>query len=288
MIFYIFLVTISDKILRFLEYLKFPKGTWRLRNIILQNRILIQKRINIISLGTHYKNLISNSELVFDIGSNNGDYSSVFLKYSSKVISIEPQNNLCQLQHNKFQNEVDSNRIFIENIAISSKRGRTKLYVNSKSELSSTSEKYQREVIPEEFSFTKNIDTVKVETRSLDDLIAKYGKPNYIKIDIEGNEKEAFLGLSHPIPLISFECTLPYFKKEMYDIISVLKNLGDYQFTFLFLKNYEFKSKFMTFKEIEKLVDNGYLRNVFDLYCILPEHISNLSDSYKRLLDKQF
>ena len=44
----------------------------------------------------------------------------------------------------------------------------------------------------------------------------------------------------------------------------------------------------MTFKEIEKLVDNGYLRNVFDLYCILPEHISNLSESYKRLLDKQF
>jgi FkbM family methyltransferase len=287
-IFYISILTLSDKILKLLDYLGFLKGTWQFRKIVLQYRKIIQKRIDILSLEVHYKNLILNSELVFDIGSNNGDYASVFLKYSSKVISIEPQKNLCKVQHDKFQNEIDSNRIFIENIAISSKRGRTKLYVNSKSVLSSTSEKYQREVIPEEFSFTKNIDTVNVETRSLDDLIAKYGKPNYIKIDIEGNEKEAFLGLSHPIPLISFECTLPYFKKEMYDIISILKNLGDYQFTFLFLKNYEFKSKFMTFKEIEKLVDNGYLRNVFDLYCILPEHISNLSESYKRLIDKQF
>lgn len=285
MIFYIFLVTISDKILRFLEYLKFPKGTWRLRNIILQNRIIIQKRINIILLGTHYKNLISNSKLVFDIGSNNGDYSSIFLKYSSKVISIEPQNNLCQLQHKKFQNEVDSNRIFIENIAISPRSGKTKLFRNSKSVLSSTSEKYQSQVIPKEFSFTKNIETIMVETKSLDDLISKYGKPNYIKIDIEGNEKEAILGLSHPIPLISFECTLPYFKKEMYETINLLTNLGDYKFTYLMHKNYTFKSKFITFKEIKNLVENGSLHNVFDLYCMLPDSISNLSGVYKKLLN---
>ena len=49
--------------------------------------------------------------------------------------------------------------------------------------------------------------TITVEIVTLDALIAQYGIPYFIKIDVEGFELEVVRGLSQPIPLISLEWT---------------------------------------------------------------------------------
>ena len=60
----------------------------------------------------------------------------------------------------------------------------------------------------------------------MDDAIAQYGKPAYIKIDVEGHELEVVKGLSQAVPLLSIEANLPEFLNETIEIIKHLQNLN--------------------------------------------------------------
>ena len=46
---------------------------------------------------------------------------------------------------------------------------------------------------------------IPVEVTTLDAAIEQYGRPDYCKIDVEGWEYEVLRGLSHHIPMVSFE-----------------------------------------------------------------------------------
>ena len=46
-----------------------------------------------------------------------------------------------------------------------------------------------------------------MEATTLDALIARHGRPRFLKLDVEGFEAEAVDGLSVPVPVLSFEFT---------------------------------------------------------------------------------
>ena len=117
---YIIFVSSIKILITIIEFLKSPKGTFRIRKILLKVMDMFQKKIDIGDLDKHFKQLISESTLIFDIGSNIGDYTSIFLKYSSKVLSVEPQDDLCLLQKHLFKKYIENKRLIIENIAIDS------------------------------------------------------------------------------------------------------------------------------------------------------------------------
>ena len=50
-------------------------------------------------------------------------------------------------------------------------------------------------------------DSVRVRLYTFDDLIARYGVPDFAKIDVEGLEDQVLAGLSRQIPVLSFEFT---------------------------------------------------------------------------------
>ena len=72
------------------------------------------------------------------------------------------------------------------------------------------------------FQFSKK---TKVNTTTLNNLINSYGLPYFIKIDVEGHEEQVIKGLTHPIPIISFEANLPQFLEHSISIVKYLLNL---------------------------------------------------------------
>jgi hypothetical protein len=57
-------------------------------------------------------------------------------------------------------------------------------------------------------------------------LIRSYGRPFYIKIDVEGHEASVLKGMQSVIPFVSFEVNLPQFRPEALQCVETLENLA--------------------------------------------------------------
>ena len=70
---------------------------------------------------------------------------------------------------------------------------------------------------------------INVPLVSLDELIARYGEPQFCKIDVEGFEHEVLRGLSQPLPALSFEY-IPVAASRAIACIERTRALGDYRY----------------------------------------------------------
>lgn len=139
-----------------------------------------------------YSNFINKGDLVFDVGANYGDKTRVFLKLGATVVAFEPQPDCKNELEARCGN--NSNLITLE-IALGSKAEKRMFYVRAHRGSSGFVEDWNDGV--------ESRSEVSIVT--LDEMIEKYGKPLYIKIDVEGFEYEVLKGLNQPIPYISFE-----------------------------------------------------------------------------------
>jgi len=176
-------------------------------------------------LGTHRK-------LIFDVGANVGTKSKIFLLLSELVISFEPDLKnfkILEARLKKYHNCI------INSFALGSKEGFSKYYsIESDSAYNSLSEKHITTVVKNRGIINKKteLNQYEVKTNTLDLFISKYGIPYYIKIDVEGYEKEVILGLTQLIPLISIEANLPEFLPETLDIIDYLDKLSNGKYVY--------------------------------------------------------
>ena len=127
-------------------------------------------------------------KLVFDVGSNNGDDISYYLHKADIVVAVEANPYLCRIISKKFQSEIEERRLFIENKAISDSNQKvTNFYISKKNHVMSS-------IFPPRENLD-DWDQIKVGTISCNCLIEKYGKPDYIKVDIEGADNLFLLQL---------------------------------------------------------------------------------------------
>ena len=198
----------------------------------------------------HFSSFIRPGDLVFDVGTNVGHLTKVFLELGARVISIEPQPSCVEILKKRFANNA---KVTIIEKALGDKEGKLPLAISPISpSLATLSNSWQKEG---RYSKMFEAKTINVEVTTLDVLIREYGRPVFCKIDVEGFEKEVLLGLNQEIPVISFEFHME-FLNEAKICIERLVSLGYQSFNYSIYETYalslkEWKDQKQIFKELE-------------------------------------
>ena len=160
-----------------------------------------------------YKQFINNSDIVFDVGANIGNRTKIFRNLAAKVIAFEPQS-ICFNKLTKackpFKN------IKVLKLGLSEKPGKENMLLADAHTISTLNKDWP--IVSKNsgrFNEYNWDDKEEIELTTLDLMIEKFGKPQFIKIDVEGYEYEVLKGLNTSIPYISFE-----FSSELFAVAS--------------------------------------------------------------------
>lgn len=185
-----------------------------------------------------YAQFIQPGDICFDIGANIGERTAYFVKLGATVVAVDPQPSCCRQLEKSF---ADNNQVTVINKALGAKTGTADMMVCSSSAISSMSPEWINAVKESgrfaEFDWDQKIT---VEVTTLDQLIDAFGKPSFIKIDVEGFEYNVINGLSQPVGALSFEYT-PETKDISMKCIAHLAALGDVVFNYCLGENMRFE-----------------------------------------------
>ena len=151
-----------------------------------------------------YSQWLEAGDLVFDIGAHVGNRTRAFAALGCRVVAVEPQPHVAALLRTLAGRIPD---VTVVEAAVSDRTGRVRLAVSDRTPTVSTTSDAWREARGHEAGFA-GVEwnrTVEVEATTLDALIAAYGEPAFVKLDVEGAEAAALQGLSVPVKGLSFE-----------------------------------------------------------------------------------
>jgi FkbM family methyltransferase len=151
-----------------------------------------------------YATLIGRDDIVFDVGANVGHRAQIFSQLCRQVIAVEPQAQCVRHLRSRF---MFSRNVTIEQLALGEREGEAVLSESDSHTISSMSSRFIETVGKARFKDRNWKRQVRVEMKTLDHLIAKYGRPRFIKIDVEGYEAQVLAGLNSAVAYLSFEFT---------------------------------------------------------------------------------
>lgn len=151
-----------------------------------------------------YSTVISEGDIVFDIGANVGQRAQIFSELGAKVVAVEPQPVCVRHLRSRFR---FNKKVIIEQIALSDRAGEATMCLSDSHTISSMSRRFIETMKRQTFKDNRWDKEITVETKTLDQLIETHGLPRFIKIDVEGFELNVLKGLNTVVPLVSFEFT---------------------------------------------------------------------------------
>lgn len=176
-----------------------------------------------------YSQFVSRGDLCFDVGANVGRRTRIFLELGATVITVEPQEHCMAKLKKKYSS---NNNVVLVPKAVGEIEGHAEMMLCDSHSLSSLSKSWIETVKTSgRYSSCTWNKTVTVPVVTLDGLILQYGKPAFMKIDIEGYEYEALKGLSQPVSVICFEFT-PEFMDSALKCVEHLSRIGPAKFNY--------------------------------------------------------
>lgn len=151
-----------------------------------------------------YAQFVRPGDLVFDIGAHVGNRTRALAALGCRVVAVEPQPAVAATLRRVVTRLA---AVAVVEAAVADRIGRARLAVSERTPtVSSLSEDWRaaRQAEPD-FARVDWNTFVEVETTTLDALIARFGSPSFVKLDIEGGEDAALAGLGRPVPTVSFE-----------------------------------------------------------------------------------
>lgn len=163
---------------------------------------------------------------IFDVGGNRGFKSEVFVQLARRVVCVEPDRSNVEILRKKFR-AVPA--VTVVDCAVGDAEGELMFNVIEAGSAYNTLSTKWVESLGSADGSTRPALTLSeqypVKVVTLDSLIARFGTPHYIKVDVEGFELEVMRGLSKPVPYISFELNLPDFRAEGIEIAGMLTRI---------------------------------------------------------------
>lgn len=207
--------------------------------------------------------------LVFDVGAHVGDRVASFRRLGASVVAVEPQPAAMRALRLMYRRDA---AVTLEQVAVGGAQGTVALHLNTRNPTVSTASAAFIAAAADAPGWEgQEWDRViEVPMLTLDDLIARHGVPDFIKIDVEGFEAEVLSGLSHRIKALSFEFTTIQ-RDSAVDALHHLARLSGYIFNLSFGENHRL--------EREAWLNVDDMRNLLQS---MPGHM-NAGDIYARL-----
>ncbi len=125
------------------------------------------------------------SDLIYDVGAHDGQDSDFYLKKGFRVVAIECNPVLVKQLRQRFAREEANGQFTLLPIAVSSTPGEIDFYINEVRSVWGTT---QPDFALRNAKMGAPSRKVKVEARPFESVLAQYGVPYYLKVDIEGSD----------------------------------------------------------------------------------------------------
>lgn len=204
--------------------------------------------------------------MCFDIGAHLGDRSVTFMKLGAEVVAVEPQPKFFNYLNKKLGSIA---QVHLESTAVGKHVGEAELSISTRHPtLSTLANREWQSKMDEVASATIDFDQkITVPTTTLDALSEKYGRADFVKIDVEGFELEVMKGLSYQPSWISIEF-LSFDLIRLQDCLDHMDSMGytsfnwSYKETFVW-QNDQWTSSNDIFNQIATFGNNVFSGDVY-------------------------
>jgi FkbM family methyltransferase len=199
-----------------------------LRGIFRSLRIYHGNRGRRAAMDRLYSRFVRPGDLVFDIGAHVGDRIGSFRRLGAHVVALEPQPGLVRVLRWMYGRDKD---VTILQAAVGRTEAPVTINLNPDNPTIATASRQFIDAAKDAAGWEGQrwSGVIEVPGITLDALIARHGRPAFVKIDVEGYELQVLRRLSRPLRALSFEY-VPGAIDRALPCLDRLQALGPYRF----------------------------------------------------------